>query len=1003
MRGWYSAESGLAGKHLTWSFTGIAAMLALGAGFVMVAMNWREADERRSAGLEVLTLVWAAESDLAAAEAAHSAYLLAGQVGQLEKFQRRRAAFHDRCVRLAEVLRARRDEVYALGGDFHLWLDSAALPAIEARARKQDVNALVARDPGKPLLERLHATLSRLANGCGEDYSAANSAARWHHQLQTAGIALLSVAAVGFLIASTWTGRGAFQRHLLKAEAAYGQTRAIIATTLDGVVTVDDQGRILSMNPAAEKMFVQTEREMAGKNIALLIPQRLLFHDMANLSRGAMMAMGQRQGYYPFPIEISLSEMTIGGRRQFVALIRDVSERRRSEDILKHISLGVSAVTGEEFVRSLVKHLSKALQNDFAFLVEVSGRGDEAINTVTIAAQGVIQSSKVLDLSRSACGEALAKGLRVFPKGVREKFPEDAILHDLAAESFVGVPLVDHKGSTVGLMGVLDRKPLDDTQVIESALQIFAARAAAEIERKRFEEDLAAEKERLAVTLRSIGEGFLTINNEGLILLMNAVAESLTGWSQREAIGRQLQEVFQLIHEKTRRRCQHGLVKMVETGASDEITYPALLVARDGAERLVECTTSPIRDTSNRKVGVVIVFHDVTDRQRAAEERQKNEKLESLGVVAGGIAHDFNNLLTAILGNLTLVLNAASLGAKPAEQLKAAKKATARAQELAGKLLTFAKGGVPIKQTMSIGPLVRDTVTVTLTGSKAWTECSFPDDVWPVDIDPGQVSQVINNLALNADQAMPAGGTIRVGAENCTLATDDVKLGLPAGRWVRITVQDEGVGIAEEYLKKIFDPYFTTKPKGSGMGLATAYSIVKNHGGTIAVESEPGMGSHFTIHLPASERQLPSAMPALPSEPPPEHARVLVLDDEEAICTIIQCTLEDLGYEVAVTNDGAAAIAAYEKAMQAGRPFDLVISDLTIPGGMGGKEAIQRLCEIDPAVRAIVSSGYGNDPVMSRHQEFGFTGMIAKPYEIDALERKVAEVLAMPRREHPTA
>jgi CheY-like chemotaxis protein len=266
-----------------------------------------------------------------------------------------------------------------------------------------------------------------------------------------------------------------------------------------------------------------------------------------------------------------------------------------------------------------------------------------------------------------------------------------------------------------------------------------------------------------------------------------------------------------------------------------------------------------------------------------------------------------------------------------------------------------------------------------------------------VEVDPGQISQVIHHLALNADQAMPAGGNLRILAENIELLADDPDLGLRAGRWVRLCLKDEGIGIPAEYRQRIFDPYFTTKPKGAGLGLATTHRILKNHSTVIVVESEPGMGSAFTTYLPASERELPVAAPtAAPASESP--ARVLVLDDEEAICMIIQCALEDLGHHVTVTHDGKDAIAAYEKALKENRRFDLVVSDLSIPGGMGGKDTIKRLCEIDPEVRAIVSSGYAIDPVMSRYEEFGFTGMIAKPYTIDAMCRKVTEVLATPRQ-----
>ena len=476
---------------------------------------------------------------------------------------------------------------------------------------------------------------------------------------------------------------------------------------------------------------------------------------------------------------------------------------------------------------------------------------------------------------------------------------------------------------------------------------------------------------------------------------MNPVAEKLTGWLHQDGAGRSLGEVFQLLNERTRRPCLRAIEGLIATGSAAEIIGATVILARDGTERVIETNASPIRDTAERKVGVVLVFRDVTERHRILEERQKAEKLESLGLAAGGIAHDFNNLLTAILGNLSLALFNPKLDPKIGERLTTAKKASLRAQELAAQLLTFAKGGSPIKQTASVAQLVRETVGFSLRGSSVRSEFSIPDDLWPAEVDAGQISQVIQNLSINAEQAMPSGGTLRVACANLELRNTNARLGLAPGRYLKITVQDEGVGIPEEHMQKIFDPYFTTKPKGTGLGLATTYSIIRNHGGVIDVVSEPGRGTCFYLFLPASEK--PSAMVDAPADTIAiEHraARVLVLDDEEAICGLVTCALEPLGYEVVEAYDAATAILRYDEALQAGQRFDLVISDLTIPGGMGGQEAMRRLRLLDPTVKAIVSSGYAMDPVMAQFREHGFCAMIAKPYEIDALCRTVAEALA---------
>jgi PAS domain S-box-containing protein len=742
-------------------------------------------------------------------------------------------------------------------------------------------------------------------------------------------------------------------------------------------------------------MFGVTEKHVQGQPIACLIPQPHFFQQTVQLGSGTVTANGRRGDDVLFPIELSVNSMEVDGCKQSVAIIRDITERRRGEETLRHISLGVSAATGDEFVKSLVQQLSRALQSDFAFIVE--NAGSSATSTLTLSEKGEMHSAGSFDLTHTACAVVLQDGFRACLQGARAEFPDDGLLAGLEIESFIAMPLVDHHGRAVGAMGVLGRTPTENVQIIESTLRIFAARAAAELERKHFAEDLAAEKDRLAVTLRSIGDGCITIDREGRVLLLNSVAERLTGWTQDLAAGVPLVVLFRVLNERTRQPCQTAIQHLIDTGSAEELRGPTLIVAPDGSERLIETNAAPIRDGSNRHAGAVLVFRDVTERQRADEERRKAEKLESLGVAAGGIAHDFNNLLTAILGNLSLALFNPDLEPAVAERLTAAKKASLRAQELAGQLLTFAKGGAPIKQAASIAQLVRDTVSFSLRGTNVRSEVDIPEDLWAAEIDAGQISQVISNLTINAEQAMPAGGTLRVACANFKLANDNHRLGLTAGQYVKITVQDEGIGIPEENIKKIFDPYFTTKPKGSGLGLATSYSIIKSHNGVLDVVSIPGEGTTFYLFLAASDKPVVSVEAALPEVPAAGgSARVLVLDDEEAICALVTCALEPLGYEVTETNDALTAIRTYAEAMDSGRRFDLVISDLTIPGGMGGQEAVRRLRELDPSVKAIVSSGYAGDPIMSRFREHGFCGMIAKPYEIDALGRIVAEVLAAP-------
>ncbi len=383
---------------------------------------------------------------------------------------------------------------------------------------------------------------------------------------------------------------------------------------------------------------------------------------------------------------------------------------------------------------------------------------------------------------------------------------------------------------------------------------------------------------------------------------------------------------------------------------------------------------------------------EMVERARTEDELLKARRLESIGLLAGGIAHDFNNLLTAIVGNISLSKMFVNPEEKVFKRLNEAEKASMRARDLTQQLLTFSKGGAPIKRTASIAELLIDSASFALSGSNVKCEFALPEDLWSVEIDEGQISQVVNNVIINADHAMTEGGMVRVKAENTVL---DDKIGLPlnAGHYVKISIEDQGTGIPEEHLPKIFDPYFTTKAKGSGLGLTTCYSIIKRHEGLITVESKVGAGTTFYIYLPASPRKT-SGEKNVSEGPIHGTGRILVMDDEEIIREVAGKMLSHLGYQVDCAADGLEAIQLYIKAKSEGRPYSAVIIDLTIPGGMGGKEAIQRLLEIDPAIRAIVSSGYSHGPIMSEYRKFGFCSVVAKPYKVEDLSRAVHEAVS---------
>jgi PAS domain S-box-containing protein len=507
-------------------------------------------------------------------------------------------------------------------------------------------------------------------------------------------------------------------------------------------------------------------------------------------------------------------------------------------------------------------------------------------------------------------------------------------------------------------------------------------------DQRRVAEALAAEKERLSVTLRSIGDGVITTDTDGRVVLLNRAAEKLTGWTQEEAAGRPLAEVF-VVREAPYVREAVNMSGAVVTGGGPD--HQAVLIGRDTREWAVATGITPIRDANGQVQGTAVVFRDVTDAQRLEEERQKASKLESVGLLAGAIAHDFNNILTAIMGNISLAKLYTSAGEQVFDRLEEAERAALWAKDLTQQLLTFSKGGAPVKRPIEIGSVVRDSAEFASRGSNILCEVSVNAQVI-VEADEGQIRQVVHNLVLNAQQAMPEGGRVWVSIDEVRRTAYDGH-GLVPGRYAEVVCRDEGVGISKENQARIFDPYFTTKLKGSGLGLATSYSIVRKHNGIITVESEPGQGAAFRILLPASDMRLPSLVDTV-GRVRRGHGRILIMDDESFIRDVLGRLFTHFGYEVGYAKDGAEALAAYKGAVEEDRPYHVVIMDLVIPGGMGGREAVRKLLEFDPKAKVIVSSGYSNDPIMANYRHYGFCEAVSKPYRNEELRTVVQKVLA---------
>ncbi len=533
---------------------------------------------------------------------------------------------------------------------------------------------------------------------------------------------------------------------------------------------------------------------------------------------------------------------------------------------------------------------------------------------------------------------------------------------------------------------------------LDSLQREIEAKEIAVSRRGQAEKNLLQEKEQLAVTLRSIGDGVITTDLDSNIVLLNKVSERLTGWSQQEAVGQPLLDVFNIVHERTGRPCENPVARVLATKSNVALENHTTLIARDGTRYIIEDSGAPILDKTSSIIGVVLVFRDVTRERRTTEELLKAKKLESVGVLAGGIAHDFNNILAAILGNIELAEEYIDPSSEVSALLSEARKASIRAKDLTQQLLTFAKGGDPVKKTAAIENVIIDSANFVLHGSSVGCSYNIVPDLWPVDCDSGQISQVVQNIIINARHAMPNGGKITVSCENCEMPSEQQQV-FPEKRYIKISIADEGIGIPEKFIDKIFDPYFTTNGrgdvKGSGLGLAICHSIIQKHNGTITVQSKAGVGTSFTIYLPASIRENPAeGIGKNVFVRPERQATILVMDDEPMIRDIVKRMLENGGYEVVVTAHGEEAIAQYAAYHEQGKDFDLIIMDLTIPGGMGGKDAIREILKIHPGAKVVVASGYSNDPIMANCEQYGFVAAISKPYQKLELLKLIHSILS---------
>ena len=569
--------------------------------------------------------------------------------------------------------------------------------------------------------------------------------------------------------------------------------------------------------------------------------------------------------------------------------------------------------------------------------------------------------------------------------------------HEIRSALCVPMMLEDEVfGVLIGHSLRLRAFPREEVEVYQS----LGNQAAIAVKNAMSLEALNRSEKNLRDITSHMAEGLYVLDTTGRITFMNEEAERLFGWTLEE-----LNEkgAHRLVHFRRPdgtplpiEECRmHRVTVAGERFSSDDEVF----VRKDGTVFPVSVVCSPIVE-DNRIVASVTAFRDITETKRLEQALLNTQKLDSLGILAGGIAHDFNNLLTSIMGNVSLSRLQLPPAGRVTRLLAEAETACTQAKDLSYRLLTFSKGGEPFKKILALPQFLKDSVNLSLSGSNVTAIFRLSDGPASVEADEGQLRQVINNLVINAREAMPSGGTLLVEDEQVEVDAE-AALPLQPGTYIRISFMDQGAGIAPESLLKIFDPYFSTKEmgseKGRGLGLAICHSIVRKHGGLITAESTVGKGTTMHVYLPlAAPAPAAARTTSTGAASPTAKARILVMDDEERVLAIIREILAYLEYDVVCAREGDEAIDRYRLAAESGAPFDLVILDLTVPGGAGGIDALRKLKGIDPRVRAMVSSGYADDPILKNFKTYGFVGAIAKPYDVGQLSESLRQALAPP-------
>ncbi len=745
--------------------------------------------------------------------------------------------------------------------------------------------------------------------------------------------------------------------------------RNIFDNANDGILIINHATRkFIEANSTICAMLGYSREELKTLGIEDIHPKNELPRILAQFEkqhRGELLVAQdipvRRKDGTIFYVDIKASVLSLHGEHCSIGVFRDITDRKQVEETLK---------LAHTRLRTLIQAIP-----DMVIFKDTRGRHlmvNKATEEVTgLSREGFIGKTAE-DLLPPGPAEACRKSDEQVMSMHASLQAEEQVFEKSGGRQYIEMlkaPMVDDAEKVIGLVAI----GRDIT------------------ERKRAEEALRNSERFVRNILDTVDEGFIVIDRDFRIVNVNKAYCEQVGEAADRIIGRHCYDVSHRSRGPCYEAGEECAVRAVfETG------HPASAVHRHtdgkGSILYVETKGFPIADSSGAVTSVIETVNNITEKHLLEEERLKTQKLEAIGTLAGGIAHDFNNLLQGVFGYISMARATLDQKERSVGMLKQAEQALHMSVNLTKQLLTFSKGGSPMKRAVSLRQVVDNSVKFALSGSRVGYRIQIDEDLRMVEADEGQISQVIQNIVLNADQAMPLGGTIEITVKNMQFPGNGPARLPGKGNYVEISIRDSGIGIPSQYLARIFDPYFTTKDKGSGLGLATSYSIIRNHGGVIDVASEIGKGTVFSIYLPAIEAREEQA-DAPVSFQAVTNAKILFMDDEELIRNVAGEMVKNCGHRVDFAENGRVAIEKYQAAMDSGAPYDIVILDLTIRGGLGGKETIERLRAIDPHVRAIVSSGYSDDSAVSDYQAHGFAACLTKPYELEKLRDTLNRLL----------